>query len=110
MDTPILQLQMKFQNASSSHSNICQHERNSHCDPDELMVMTGSVITLINSSISATYQSCSLVIVYQRKSAPESIDVKKVFYVFYYFYKKRVFRFFIFWNVFYFLVKNLLSY
>ena len=35
----------------------------------------------------------------------QSIDVKNVFYVFYYFYKKRVFKLF-FWNVFYFLVEK----
>src|SRR6218665_1520301 len=35
-----------------------------------------------------------------------TIDVKNVSYVFYYFYKKRVFNVFYFWNVFYFLVEK----
>ena len=34
------------------------------------------------------------------------IDVKNVFYVFYYFSKNHVFNIFYFWNVFYFLVAN----
>jgi len=42
---------------------------------------------------------------------PQGIDVKKRFYVFYYVYKNAIFNvFFIFWNVFYFLMAKFVSY
>ena len=40
------------------------------------------------------------------KQVLSTIDVKNVFYVFYYFYKNAFLTFFCFWNVFYFLVEK----